>query len=109
MPGRRRAKGINHWEAHRVLNRAVAAGEVTRPDACELCGDSSSTRRDCNGGNYYPLNGHHEDYHRPLDVIWLCTACHRRLHGPGLAAYVTELRTQLVNAEQLLARQEARP
>jgi hypothetical protein len=27
------------------------------------------------------LHAHHEDYKRPLNVIWLCRSCHQRIHG----------------------------
>lgn len=34
---------------------------------CEQCGDPKAV-------------GHHEDYDRPLDLIWLCRSCHRKNH-----------------------------
>ena len=27
------------------------------------------------------LQAHHEDYSRPLDVTWLCSSCHGKLHA----------------------------
>lgn len=27
-----------------------------------------------------PAQGHHEDYGRPLEVVWLCAPHHRQLH-----------------------------
>lgn len=27
-----------------------------------------------------PVHAHHEDYSRPLDVVWLCRCCHARRH-----------------------------
>ena len=41
-------------------------GEITR-GPCEVCGSSKT-------------HGHHEDYSRPLDVVWLCGLHHRELH-----------------------------
>ena len=35
---------------------------------CELCGDDSAEM-------------HHEDYNKPIEVNWLCRACHLTYHG----------------------------
>ena len=66
-PGRATEKAL----AHRLVNLAVRLGELIRPDHCERCGDRETKRA---------LDGHHEDYSRPLDVVWLCTPRHRRRH-----------------------------
>lgn len=55
------------------FHAAIAAGRVAR-GACEVCG---STKR---------VHGHHPDYARPLDVMWLCPRHHiawHRENGPG--------------------------
>jgi len=54
--------------AREAVRRALASGKLVRPPACEECGTSCKP------------HGHHEDYKRPLVVVWLCTACHYRRH-----------------------------
>jgi hypothetical protein len=58
--------------AHIAVSFAVTAGELVR-QPCERCGATESA----DGG---PINGHHEDYDKPLEVIWLCRRCHARRH-----------------------------
>ena len=54
--------------AHRALNIAVRWGRIKK-QPCSNCGSTEN------------LHAHHEDYSKPLDVIWLCCLCHRREHG----------------------------
>lgn len=58
--------------AHRACKKAQFAlrrGVLIRPNECEIC--------------YRPvkLHMHHQDYSRPLEVNWLCIACHVRVHN----------------------------
>lgn len=55
-------------EAHGLLNCAIRAGKLTRPNSCSSC-DATCTP-----------DGHHTDYSKPLDVIWLCRTCHTKAH-----------------------------
>lgn len=32
-------------------------------------------------GSSINVQAHHEDYNKPLDVVWLCVKCHRAEHG----------------------------
>ena len=49
---------------------AVRTGRLNKPTVCS-CG---GTVEGCNGG---PLQAHHDDYSKPLDVRWLSSFCHR--------------------------------
>src|SRR5262245_21975335 len=55
--------------AHRALSRAIKKGILKRLP-CEVCGDRKT-------------QGHHADYSKPLDVIWLCASHHFQLHFYG--------------------------
>lgn len=56
--------------ARTALGNAVRDGKLSKPPHCEVC----STPDD-------KLHGHHDDYAKPLDVIWCCTACHALIHA----------------------------
>jgi len=62
-----RANNPEAFTAQGRLRYAVRAGKVTR-FPCEVCGDPK-------------VHGHHRDYSKPLDVLWLCARHHHAAHG----------------------------
>jgi len=50
------------------LNDAIRYGKIKKPETCSICGIK------CNP------QGHHFDYSKPLDVIWVCVKCHAEIH-----------------------------
>lgn len=61
-----------NWAARYKVMLAVASGKLIKPELCEECGFPTRPER---------LHGHHEDYARPLDVLWLCDLCHHKRHS----------------------------
>ncbi len=51
---------------HKRVAKAIKSGRLVRLP-CVVCDDPKS-------------NGHHEDYSKPFDVIWLCRSHHVQLH-----------------------------
>ena len=61
-------------KAHRVawakVGYAIKTGDIKKPSECQKC--ARKPKR---------IEGHHFDYSKPLDVIWLCASCHTKLHN----------------------------
>ena len=65
---------------HDITEKAIARGDLVRPDACESCcaaGDIVNGRS--------TIEAHHPDYNKPLEVMWLCKLCHHEWHRQNLA------------------------
>jgi ribosomal protein S27AE len=52
--------------AHLKAGRAIKAGILVRRP-CVRCGNEK-------------VHAHHEDYDKPLNVVWLCAPCHKSRH-----------------------------
>lgn len=55
--------------AHNKVKKAINKGLLIKSDICQICGKTNCE-----------IQGHHHDYSKPLDVIWVCTECHGKLH-----------------------------
>lgn len=62
--------------AQAKVDKAVRTGRMTRPETCEMCGESPPPMKDGRSR----IQGHHEDYTKPMEVQWLCQPCHHRVH-----------------------------
>lgn len=54
-------------KAYDAVHRAVKSGVLIK-GPCEICGSKK-------------VQAHHEDYSKPLDVIWLCSLHHHWIHS----------------------------
>jgi len=63
----KRLKYPGKFKAHSTTCNAIRNGRLTR-QPCEVCGAEK-------------VQGHHDDYRKPLEVRWLCFKHHRQLHG----------------------------
>src|SRR5262245_37800524 len=71
----------------RSLSRYYFTRGIIKKTLCADCGSTESQR-------------HHEDYTKPLDVIWLCRSCHLKrhqsqTHGLGLPS-LNSLKSKMV-------------
>lgn len=70
------AKHVSGWKkrnpqksaAHTLVLWAVRSGVLIKPERCSECQKKSK------------IEAHHNDYLKPLEVIWLCKICHSKKH-----------------------------
>jgi hypothetical protein len=61
-----RAEDKRRAKCHYEVTKAIKNGELFKKP-CVKCNDAKSL-------------AHHEDYDKPLDVVWLCQSCHKKRH-----------------------------
>jgi len=61
-----RQEDSRRTKCHNAVTRAIRNGHLNRMP-CQVCGVEKSY-------------AHHEDYDKPLEVIWLCQPCHKQRH-----------------------------
>lgn len=62
-----RAEHPEKYRANAVVNSRIKRGKLTKPTACEVCGKAGR------------VEAHHDDYSKPLEVVWCCKSCHWKL------------------------------
>lgn len=62
-----RQKYAERVRARQIIRNNIYRGKLSR-QPCEVCGNPKS-------------EAHHDDYSRPLDVVWLCPAHHAERHA----------------------------
>jgi hypothetical protein len=73
---RYREENPKKYSAHCRVGSAIKTGRLV-PAPCEVCGSTE-------------VHGHHTDYDKPLDVMWLCSEHHvawHAEHGEGANAH----------------------
>jgi hypothetical protein len=69
-----RSKYPKKYNAHKLIQKAIKSGKLFS-EKCQDCGDDKLT------------HAHHDDYSKPLNIRWLCPACHKKWHdinGEGI-------------------------
>lgn len=61
------AKHPERRKASHIVSNAIRDGHLHK-DPCHICGNLK-------------VEGHHPDYDRPLDVVWLCSTHHKQTHA----------------------------
>lgn len=62
-----REKTPNKYKAHNIVNNAIRDGKLFK-ESCNECGSSDR------------VHAHHDDYSKPLNIRWLCSAHHSQWH-----------------------------
>ena len=55
--------------AQHLVQTYVRRGKIIKPPICSICNCESKR-----------IEGHHADYSKPMEVIWVCNRCHHNIH-----------------------------
>jgi len=65
------AQNVDKRKAEWAVSNAIRDGKIVKSQECSQCGATGD------------IEAHHPDYNKPLDVVWLCTACHGETRHKG--------------------------
>lgn len=72
MRDNRKNYTISEEQEKKIKTRSYTQSNIQRgrilKDVCYLCGDPN-------------VQAHHNDYYKPLEVVWLCDTCHKKAHS----------------------------
>lgn len=68
-----------------IVAKAILKGVLIQPVMCSKCGNTQVFKDGRNG-----IQAHHEDYDKPLEIIWLCQKCHHDWHKNNKAKNADE-------------------
>ena len=75
---------------HSTVYRARNKGVLIPTECCLLC------------KKIKPLQAHHSDYSKPLDVMWLCHSCHQLIHHykdcPSLEGMIPQKKVEVIGS-----------
>lgn len=72
--------------AHAATTKALRSRRLV-PRACQNCLSPEN------------IHAHHEDYEKPLEVLWLCASCHKRLHHGKISVEDLHVLTETLNTK----------
>lgn len=55
-------------KARKTIFALLRNGTITKPEFCQRCGLICTPQ------------GHHKDYSKPSEIVWLCSRCHLKEH-----------------------------
>lgn len=61
--------------AHNLVEDAIERGRLVNPGTCSNCGNMGRFK-----DGRTAIQGHHDDYNKPLRVRWMCQKCHHEWH-----------------------------
>lgn len=79
--------------AKQLVQNAVNQGVLER-EPCFVCGDEK-------------VEGHHNDYDKPLEVIWLCQKHHREGHRQAIVSKFAPKNVELLTVDNLFMQIDA--
>lgn len=81
--------------AYKETYKALRKKKLIRKNKCELCDETQN------------IHGHHEDYQKPLEVVWLCPTHHFERHRKQMLRLESSLKRNVYSWARSVGRRNA--